>query len=197
MKKFLSIIFVGLLLTSMGIYADTVYTVKSGDSIWKIAVNHEVGVSELINANPHIKNINLIYPENKITIPQNNFNTLALETEVVNLVNQERASLGISPLSQNWELSRVARFKSEDMRDKKYFSHQSPTYGSPFDMIRNFGIKYNTAGENIAMGYISAKAVVNGWMNSPGHRSNILNKNYKYIGVGYCSNNYWTQMFIG
>ena len=83
------------------------------------------------------------------------------------------------------------------MKDLGYFSHTSPTYGSPFQMMKSFGISYRTAGENIAKGYASPEAVVNAWMNSPGHRANILNSTYTHIGVGYVpSGNYWTQMFI-
>ena len=84
------------------------------------------------------------------------------------------------------------------MRDKGYFSHTSPTYGSPFDMMKSFGITYRAAGENIAYGYRTPQAVVNGWMNSSGHRANILNARFTQIGVGYvAAGNYWTQMFIG
>ena len=84
------------------------------------------------------------------------------------------------------------------MADNRYFSHTSPTYGSPFQMIKNFGISYRTAGENIAAGQRTPKAVVDAWMNSSGHRANILNASYTQIGVGYvASGHYWTQMFIG
>ena len=84
------------------------------------------------------------------------------------------------------------------MLDKGYFSHTSPTYGSPFDMMKSFGITYRSAGENIAYGYSTPQAVVNAWMNSSGHRANILNSSYKQIGVGYVAKgNYCTQMFIG
>ncbi|EJP6471931.1 MULTISPECIES: CAP domain-containing protein [unclassified Clostridium] len=124
----------------------------------------------------------------------------ALEQEVVTLVNAERAKAGLPALKANAELSNVARLKSQDMIDKKYFSHTSPTYGSPFDMMKKFGIKYSAAGENIASGYPTAKAVVDGWMNSPGHRANILNKSFTEIGVGLAKSSdgtyYWTQMFI-
>lgn len=120
------------------------------------------------------------------------------EKEVVNLVNEIRKEYGLSELTLNTELSAVARAKSQDMKDNQYFSHTSPTYGSPFDMMKTFGISYRTAGENIAMGYRTPEAVVDGWMNSEGHRANILNSSYKEIGVGYVSSgNYWTQMFIG
>lgn len=95
------------------------------------------------------------------------------------------------------ELQQVAKKKSEDMKAKNYFSHTSPTYGSPFDMMKQFGISYKSAGENIAKGQTSAKQVVQAWMDSPGHRANILNANYTHIGVGYVeSGHYWTQMFI-
>lgn len=120
------------------------------------------------------------------------------EAEVVRLVNEIRADYGLSELTLNEELSAVARLKSEDMRDKHYFSHNSPTYGSPFDMMKRFGISYRTAGENIAMGQRTPQEVVNGWMNSEGHRANILNASFTQIGVGYADGgNYWTQMFIG
>ena len=120
------------------------------------------------------------------------------EEQVASLVNKERAANGLAPLSLNAKLSNVARAKSQDMHDKRYFSHTSPTYGSPFDMLRTFNITYRAAGENIAMGYSTPKAVVDGWMNSPGHRANILNTAYTQIGVGYVSSgNYWTQLFIG
>lgn len=122
---------------------------------------------------------------------------LNYEKEVVRLVNEIRVQNGLRELTYDWELSRVARYKSQDMKDNRYFSHTSPTYGSPFTMIRNFGISFRSAGENIAQGYATPQAVVNGWMNSSGHRANILNASYTHIGVGYvASGRYWTQMFI-
>ena len=130
--------------------------------------------------------------------PQNSYQLNSNEKEVVDLINDIRRQNGLSELTVDPELSRVARVKSQDMRDKGYFSHTSPTYGSPFDMMTSFGIKYRAAGENIAMGYRTAQSVVDGWMNSPGHRSNILNARFTRIGMGYIADgNYWTQMFIG
>jgi len=178
-------------------FAATTHTVKSGDSMWKIAVKYEVGLSEIISANPHISNPELIYPGQIITIPTTDTAVVNYEKEVIRLVNQKRAEKGLSPLKEDWELSRVARFKSQDMKDKNYFSHTSPTYGSPFDMIKSFGISYKSAGENIAKGQSTPQAVVNAWMNSSGHRANILNSSYTHIGVGYVAQGkYWTQMFI-
>lgn len=138
--------------------------------------------------------------DNSGTEPTDNGNidNLSFEQQVVVLVNEQRAANGLAPLTLNGKLSDVARAKSQDMHDNRYFSHTSPTYGSPFDMIRSFGISYRTAGENIAMGYATPKAVVDAWMNSPGHRANILNASYTQIGVGYVADgNYWTQHFIG
>ncbi|MGP4077428.1 CAP domain-containing protein [Halobacillus sp. K22] len=120
------------------------------------------------------------------------------EQQVVELTNQERAKQGLEPLELDTELSAVAGDKSLDMQKNDYFSHTSPTYGSPFDMLKEYGIDYRTAGENIAMGHTSPEQVVQGWMNSEGHRKNIMNPNFTHIGVGYVEDgNYWTQMFIG
>ena len=173
-------------------------TVKKGDTLWKIAVSYRVGLSEIKSANPTVKNYDLIYPGQIINIPTASASVTAYENEVVRLVNIERANRGLSALEYDWQLSRVARYKSEDMQKNNYFSHTSPTYGSPFNMMKSFGITYKTAGENIAKGYKTPAAVVEGWMNSPGHRANILNSSFTHIGVGYVQNgNYWTQMFIG
>lgn len=126
-------------------------------------------------------------------------NLSQMEAEVVRLVNIERQKNGLSSFTASSKLSNVARLKSQDMAENNYFSHQSPKYGSPFDMMKSFGISYKTAGENIANGYYSAESVVRGWMNSQGHRENILNHSFNTIGVGsFTSSNgtiYWTQMF--
>lgn len=146
---------------------------------------------------PHIKNYDLIYPGDKISIPTKDASVTDFEQEVIRLVNEIRAENGLKSLNYNWELARVARYKSQDMKDNGYFARNSPVYGTPFQMIKNFGISFRSAGENIARGYASPQAVVNAWMNSSGHRANILNANYTHIGVGYVSGgNYWTQMFI-
>ena len=178
--------------------AASTYIVQPGDSLWKIAVKYQIGLSEIISSNPQFKNPNLIYPGDKVTIPSISQPILDYEAEVIRLTNVQRANYGLAPLQSNWELSRVARYKSQDMHDNNYFSHTSPVYGDPFKMIRDFGISFRTAGENIAKGYTTPQAVVNDWMNSSGHRANILNAGFTQIGVGYVANgNYWTQMFIG
>ncbi|MED1507568.1 MULTISPECIES: CAP domain-containing protein [Bacillus] len=119
------------------------------------------------------------------------------EQRVVELTNAERTKQGLPALKIDTELSKVARIKSEDMQKNNYFDHNSPTYGSPFDMMKKFGISYTSAGENIAQGQRTPEEVVQAWMNSAGHRANILNNSFTHIGVGYVeSGNYWTQQFI-
>ncbi|HDR4240418.1 TPA: serine protease [Bacillus anthracis] len=119
------------------------------------------------------------------------------EQRVVELTNAERAKQGLPALKIDTELSKVARIKSEDMQKNNYFDHNSPIYGSPFDMMKKFGISYTSAGENIAQGQRTPEEVVQAWMNSAGHRANILNNGFTHIGVGYVeSGNYWTQQFI-
>lgn len=173
------------------------HTVQKGDTMWKIATRYEVGLSEIKSANLHILNPDLIYPGQIINIPDIDDTVLSYENEVIRLVNEQRVKNGLNKLKADWELSRVARFKSQDMKDNNYFSHTSPIYGTPFEMIKNFGISYKSAGENIAKGQATPQAVVNAWMNSSGHRANILNSTYTKIGVGYVAEGrYWTQMFI-
>ncbi len=121
----------------------------------------------------------------------------AFEQEVVKLTNAERTKAGLSPLQTDDKLMAAAREKSPDMQSNNYFSHTSPTFGSPFDRMKALGITYKSAGENIAQGQRSPQEVVQAWMDSPGHRANILNGKFTHIGVGYVkSGNYWTQQFI-
>ena len=120
----------------------------------------------------------------------------AVQKEVLALVNEQRAAAGVAALVLDTKLSEVATAKAQDMYDNNYFSHTSPTYGSPFDMLKTFGVSYRTAGENIAYGQRSAQQVMTDWMNSSGHRANILNASYTKLGVGYV-NGKWVQLFIG
>jgi uncharacterized YkwD family protein len=121
----------------------------------------------------------------------------SIEQQVLTLTNQERAKAGLKPLATDAKLMNAAREKSTDMRTNKYFSHTSPTLGSPFDRMKELGITYKAAAENIAMGQQSASEVVKAWMESPGHRANIMNGNFTHIGIGYdAQGHYWTQQFI-
>lgn len=97
-------------------------------------------------------------------------------------------------------MQKVARIKAQDMVNNNYFSHTSPTYGSPFNMLNNFKVSYRTAGENIA-GNSSNSAAVTAWMNSSGHKANILNSSFNYTGIGVINGSkygkIYVQMFIG
>ncbi len=122
------------------------------------------------------------------------------EKEVFNLINKQRTNNGLAALKVDEEVQRVARIKAQDMVDNNYFSHTSPIYGSPFNMLNSFKISYKTAGENIA-GNSSNSGAVNAWMNSSGHKANILNSSYNYTGIGVVSSSKYgkifVQMFIG
>ena len=153
------------------------------------------------------KYIRLVYPNNTGNLGSSDSGSgtttselTADEQEVFDLINAKRVANGLSALKINDELQNVARIKAQDMVNNNYFSHTSPTYGSPFDMIKSFGISYKTAGENIA-GNSSNSAAVNAWMNSEGHRANILSNNYNYTGVAVVNSpvygKVYVQMFMG
>ena len=122
------------------------------------------------------------------------------ELEVFNLINEQRTKNGLSALKIDSEVQKVARIKAKDMVNNNYFSHTSPTYGSPFDMLNSFKVSYKTAGENIA-GNSSNSAAVTAWMNSSGHKANILNSSFNYTGIGVVNGSkygkIYVQMFIG
>jgi len=178
------------------------HIVRPGDTMWNISRMYNVALNDLIRANPQITNPNLIFPGQIINIPgsavtpptQNN------TAEVFRLVNQYRVNAGLPALIYNAEVARVAQAKSQEMADLNYFSHYSPVYGSPFDMMNAFGIAFSAAAENIAKGQRTPADVMNSWMNSPGHRANILNRDFTDIGVGHAYDKsgaaLWTQMFI-
>jgi len=264
---FISILLSGLFLNIESVTAQTrnVYTVKKGDTIWSISQKYQANFMDTLNMNKHFEDPDMIYPGDKVYIPnpnrarlQNLKNRLTryrrpktqepkmnndmnqqpqapqedmtqtpettpqetpqqeapqeqpaptadasiatMEKEVVRLVNIEREKQGLQPYKHNSQVTSIARRKSEDMRDKKYFSHQSPTYGSPFEMLNQFGVEFTAAGENIAKGQKTAQAVMTSWMNSPGHRKNILSEKFTEIGVGLAKDangtTYWTQQFI-
>lgn len=118
-----------------------------------------------------------------------------LEQSAAELVNRQRAVYGLEPLVISDDLSRQARVKAQDMQRSGYFSHTSPSYGSPFAMMQALGVSYRSAAENIAMGYRSAAAVVAAWMESPSHRAIILSDRYTEMGIGY-ADGYWAQWLI-
>lgn len=198
-------------------------TVQKGDSMYLIAKRYNVPFSLVLKYNSQYKNPDLIHPGDKIeiptgttgtntnegsrndNIPQGNASAIAGSVdakihEVVRLVNAERAKQGLQSLKLSTKISDIATLKAQDMADKKYFSHTSPTYGTPFEMLQKYGVHYKAAGENIAAGQRSPQEVMKSWLNSSGHRANILNANYTEIGVGYYAGGsygtYWVQMFV-
>lgn len=121
----------------------------------------------------------------------------AFQQDVLRLVNIEREKVNLKPLQHHDAVGRVAQVKSEDMSENNYLEHTSPTHGTPFEMLKNYGISYKSAGENIAQGYRTPQEVVTGWMNSSGHRANILHNRFTHIGIGYAQKgHYWAQIFI-
>jgi len=151
------------------------------------------------------KYVKPIYPSSSGTNTGGSQNTTtaslsADEKEVFDLINKQRSNNGLSALKVDSEVQRVARIKAQDMVDNNYFAHESPTYGTPFNMLKSFKISYKTAGENIA-GNSSNSGAVNAWMNSSGHKANILNSNYNYTGIGVVNSGkygkVYVQMFIG
>lgn len=173
------------------------YKVQSGDTMYKIAGSFGLSLKSLLEANPKV-NPNLIYPGQLLNLPNqkgtsisvSNFDLIAVE-----LVNAHRTKRGLPALELDGQLTAVAREKAADMLKHKYFSHTSPSYGSPFAMMNKYGIRYTYAGENIARGQEPPEEVVADWMASPGHRSNILNSNFDRIGVAH-RGGIWVQLFI-
>ncbi|OGO77518.1 MAG: hypothetical protein A2Y23_07540 [Clostridiales bacterium GWB2_37_7] len=137
---------------------------------------------------------------NTATAPTGTGTLSSQGSRILQLVNAERAKVGAPALKSNTDLNKLATMKSQDMVEKNYFSHQSPTYGSPFDMMKTYGVSYMYAGENLAINSDADKAQ-NAWMNSEGHRKNILNPDFTEIGIGLYpkgSGSYtYTQLFIG
>ncbi|MGI6763898.1 MAG: S-layer homology domain-containing protein [Anaerovoracaceae bacterium] len=120
--------------------------------------------------------------------------------EAFRLTNKEREKAGVPLLSYNHDLEKAAQAKAEDMWKNDYFDHNSPVYGTPFELINKFNITYSSAGENIAYNYRTPKEVVNGWINSPSHKENLLHKGFTDVAFGFydgsSSGMYWVQLFI-
>ena len=191
---------------------------QEGDSIWRIAKRYKIPFSVLLELNKHFPNQDLIHPNDKIIFPEGDqgqstttdntqkgtdraepVDATQQAKEVLEIVNKERSKVGLKALTLSNELTDVATVKATDMRDNGYFDHTSPNYGSPFEMMRHFGIQYRSAGEHRAAGQRTPEEVMNSWMNSSGHRANILNADYEQIGIGYVEGGsygtYWVQMF--
>lgn len=217
MKKLtLLMLSVALVFSIFSSVSAATYTVQKGDSLYLIAKKLNVRFYEILRLNSHLENPALIYPNQKINVPNVSSNPPTTQTpnnaengantgvsnyanEILTLVNNERSKQGLKPLTLSAKLTEVATEKAKDMAVNNYFSHTSPTYGSPFDMMKKFGVSYKSAGENIAAGQKTPAEVMQAWLNSSGHRANILNSSYTELGVGYYkgSKTYWVQQFIG
>ena len=223
MKKLLCVFTILLVTLAIGNNAYARHCdVRSGDSMWKIAKRYHINFHEILKMNKHYPNQHMIHPKDEIQLPEEDTGSNTEEDskgdniqegndrtseqqistemqQVLNLVNQERNKQGLKSLQFDDKLNYVATIKAKDMRDNNYFDHNSRTYGTPFDMMQQFGVHYSYAGENIAAGQRSAEQVMNDWMNSSGHRANILNKNYTHLGVGFVKGGsygtYWVQEF--
>lgn len=175
------------------------YTVQAGDTLYSVSQKFQVIKQEITDVNPELQTNSTLYAGQIIKIPDLAYEK-SLEKEVVRLTNVERAKVGLSALTYDWELSGVARYKSKDMRDLSYISHYSPTYGDPFIMMKDFGISFTKAGENVAAKQDTPEKVVSNFMGSESHRDNILNPGFTRIGVGYAQGglltHWWTQLFI-
>lgn len=227
MKKILplSLLLVALVMGFASGASAKVVTVQKGDSMWSIAKRYNVSFAQVLELNrQHHVNVDLIHPNDKIYLPDKGTgastntssendnigkgNATAVQTEIPSqaeqvllLVNAQRSKNGLKDLTLSSELTNLAKMKAQDMADKNYFSHTSPTYGTPFEMLQQYGISYKAAGENIAAGQKTAEAVMESWMNSSGHRANILSSSYTELGVGYVKGGSygteWVQLFIG
>lgn len=202
-----------LLGSSAAMAASASHTVSDNDTMWLISKKYGVSLTSLIQANPQVANPNVIWSGMKLYIPGSTGSTGSSQTpapsapapttpaqsafasQVVTLVNQERAKAGLKAVTSDSALTAMALDKAKDMYNNGYFDHTSPTYGSPFDMMSSYGIRYSYAGENIAKGQPTPDDVMKAWMNSTGHRQNILSPNYTKIGVAYY-NGEWVQEFI-
>lgn len=117
------------------------------------------------------------------------------EEAMLKLVNDERKKQGLNALEVNETLMETARAKANDMVENNYFAHQSPKYGSPFDMMKDHNLEFRSAGENIA-GNKTVEGAFKAWMKKEGNKSNILNPDYKYIGIGICKSDRYGKVFV-
>lgn len=124
------------------------------------------------------------------SLPAASFFPQLTKEEIIELTNQERQQLGLSPLQQNLLLERAAYLKGKDMLARGYFSHTDPEGTPPWHYLQKIGYRYIAAGENLAIGFIDAKEVIDVWNNSPSHRKNIVNPEYKEIGVAVLKGNF-------
>jgi len=122
------------------------------------------------------------------------------ESQLIALINSERQAIDIPPIAVNWEVSRLARYKSEEMKTHQMFTHESLLYGDPAELLTRFNVPFAKIGANIAMGQETPQEVLESWLSSPGHMANIVNPSFTSAGVGYsCDDNgisFWTLILV-
>ncbi|QED50068.1 LysM peptidoglycan-binding domain-containing protein [Cytobacillus dafuensis] len=185
--------------------AKSTYFVIKGDTLWKIALNHNLNLESIIKSNPQVKNPDLIFPGQTIIIPSNQVSREEItlnqkEQKLLMLTNRERQTYGLKPLIIDPTLSYLARQKSIDMLKKEYVSHNSPTYGDSTLMLKAFQIPFKKVKENIGAGYLSAEEIHLSWMNSTVNKANVLDNMATHIGIGYAEGgihgHYWTILIV-
>ncbi|MGJ7923086.1 CAP domain-containing protein [Neobacillus sp. LXY-4] len=176
------------------------YTIKPGDTLWKISVLHSVELDELIRINPQVNNPELIYPGQMIFVPGVGKQINIEQQKMLSLLNDERKKRGLAPVYLDPRLSMIAEKKSVDMRVNKYVAHTSPSYGNPTTMLETFQIPFKQVLENVGAGPKTAEEMVLTWMNSQVTMNNILDKNATHVGIGYAKGglhgHYWTTIMI-
>ena len=142
--------------------------------------------------------ISIAYSEQNKTVQIIDENSIIFNTyeeETFNLINNIRKENGLPELKQNAKLQALAKLKAEDIINNEYFSHTSPTYGTPFEMMSSYGLDYKAAGENLA-GNITPEKAVEAWMNSDSHRANILDNNFEYMAICIVDSEIYGKVFV-
>jgi len=189
-----------------GVFADTVYIVKEGDTLWEIALENHINIKMVIKRNPQLKNPNMIFPGQKIYLPNgtkgsNDEKSLSNEeNKLLTLTNSLRRDSGLPPLKSDHLLSKAAFLKSTDMMKREYISHYSPSYGNPESMLKAQNITFIHVKENIGAGHITAEEIFASWKNSSANLANILDRKATHIGIGHAKGglhgHYWTIIII-
>ncbi len=203
-KSKLFIVFSTLfVITSLNVSASLMtHQVKYGETIWGISDYYNVEVNELLSVNSNIEDPTKLFVGDELTLPNNaTIHTWSTgineQRQLLKLINDERENNGLTPLKENPQLSVLAQMKTDDMNENNYFAHKSESYNTVFAMLSLFNIKYNTAGENIAKGQETPEKVFIEWINNDESKKNILNPEYKEIGIGYTNTStpYWSIIF--
>ena len=174
--------------------------IEFGDGANAAAASKSEDTSVTVSKKPDDKSKDKAAPTKGSTPAAINTELTQDEQKLLELVNKARSAEGLEELSIDESLMKVARTKAKDMIDNNYFSHQSPTYGSPFDMMRQFDNSFKSAGENIA-GNKTVEGAFKAWMASESHKNNILNSGFKVTGIGIENSSTYgkilVQQFIG